>query len=120
MRSSLTSLNVNDIFQAVDAGDFALASLVASTSDDNFVVLSDGNGADVVLFSQLFAQWCAHDDAAHTRGSTVMRLSRLASRGVEAGVDLRHLGGIVELLDGGLSTVGCSQSRNRDGKFLRN
>jgi hypothetical protein len=46
-----------------------------------------------VLFSQFLAQRSAHDDSSDAGRGTEMRLSRLASGRVKAGVDLRHGGG---------------------------
>jgi len=83
---------VNDIFETVDRGDFALAALVGASNDEDFIVLSDGDGADVVFFSELLAQWCAHDCSSDTGWSIVMGFAGLSPRGVEGGVDLRHLG----------------------------
>ncbi len=40
-------LNVDDVFQAVDAGDLALAALVRAALDGDFIVLADGNRADL-------------------------------------------------------------------------
>lgn len=41
------TLDVDDVFETVDAGDLALAALVAATLDDNLVVLADGDCADL-------------------------------------------------------------------------
>lgn len=41
------ALNVDNIFETVDGGDFALATLVGATLDDDLVVLADGDGADL-------------------------------------------------------------------------
>lgn len=41
------TLDVDDIFQSVDGGDLSLTSLVGATSDDDLVVLAEGNGADL-------------------------------------------------------------------------
>lgn len=38
---------MDDVFEAVDGGDFALTALVAAACDDDFVVFSDGDGADL-------------------------------------------------------------------------
>lgn len=38
---------MDDVFEAVDGGDFALAALVAAACDNDFVVFSDGDGADL-------------------------------------------------------------------------
>lgn len=41
------SLNVDDIFETVDAKDLALAALVTSAHNDDFVVFPDGNGSNL-------------------------------------------------------------------------
>lgn len=42
------TLDVHDVLETVDAGDLALATLVAATLNDNFVVLADGDCADLI------------------------------------------------------------------------
>ena len=41
------SLNVHDVFEAVDGDDLALAALVAAALDHHFVVFADGDCADL-------------------------------------------------------------------------
>lgn len=41
------ALDVDDILEAVDGSDLALAALVGATDDGDLVVLSDGDGADL-------------------------------------------------------------------------
>ena len=41
------ALNVDDVFQAVDAGDLALAALVRAALDGDLVVFADGDRADL-------------------------------------------------------------------------
>jgi hypothetical protein len=41
------TLNVDDVFESVDRGNLALATLQRTTRDDNFIVLSDRDGADL-------------------------------------------------------------------------
>lgn len=41
------SLDVHDVFEAVDGGDFALAAFVGAALDDHFVVFTDRDGADL-------------------------------------------------------------------------
>ena len=43
------SLNVYDVFQAVDRCDLALAAFVCSAFDDYFVVFADGDGAHLLF-----------------------------------------------------------------------
>lgn len=43
------TLDVDDVFEAVDAGDLALAALVGATLDDDLVVLADWEGADLMM-----------------------------------------------------------------------
>ena len=44
------SLDVHDVFEAVDGGDFAFAAFVAAAFDDYFVVFAEGEGADLELY----------------------------------------------------------------------
>lgn len=46
MDVSLTSLDVDDIFQAVNAGDLSLTSLVAATGDQNCLLLDGARNPD--------------------------------------------------------------------------
>ena len=41
------TLDVDDVFEAVDGGDFALAAFVRAALDDYFVVFADGDCADL-------------------------------------------------------------------------
>lgn len=41
------ALDVHDVFEAVDGGDLALTALVGAAHDGDFVVLADGDGADL-------------------------------------------------------------------------
>ena len=41
------ALDVDDVLEAVDGGDLALAALVGATLDDNLVVFADGDRADL-------------------------------------------------------------------------
>lgn len=43
------ALDVDDVFQTVDGGDLALTALVGATDDGDFVVLADGDGANLGL-----------------------------------------------------------------------
>lgn len=42
------ALDVDDVLEAVDGGDLALAALVAAALDDDFVVFAEGNRADLL------------------------------------------------------------------------
>lgn len=42
---AVDALNVDDVLEAVDGGDLALAALVGATDDGNLVVLADGDAA---------------------------------------------------------------------------
>ena len=44
------TLDVNDVFEAVDGGDLALAAFVGAALDDDFVVFADGESADLNRF----------------------------------------------------------------------
>ena len=41
------ALDVDDVFETVDAGDLALAALVGASDDGDLVVFADGDGADL-------------------------------------------------------------------------
>ena len=41
------ALDVDDIFETVDGGDFALAAFVGAADDGDFVVFADGHRADL-------------------------------------------------------------------------
>ena len=41
------ALDVDDVLEAVDGGDLALAALVGTTDNGDLVVLADGDGADL-------------------------------------------------------------------------
>lgn len=41
------ALDVDDVFEAVDRGDFAFAAFVAAAFDDHFVVFAERDGADL-------------------------------------------------------------------------
>jgi len=73
------SLDVYHIFQSVDTGDLALTAFVRSSNDGDFIIFADGDGADVVLLAQLFAQRSAHDCPTLAGGSREVRLARLPS-----------------------------------------
>lgn len=87
------TLDVHDVLETVYGGDLALTALVGSANDGDFVVLSDWDGADVVLLTELLAERCAHDGASDAGWGIVMSLARLSPGGVEGGVDLGHRGG---------------------------
>lgn len=42
------ALDVDDVLEAVDGGDLALAALVGATDDGDLVVLADGDGANLL------------------------------------------------------------------------
>lgn len=43
------ALDVDDVFEAVDGGDLALAALVGAADDGDLVVLADGDRADLLM-----------------------------------------------------------------------
>ena len=38
---------MDEVFQAIDGGDFAFAAFVGASHDGDFVVFADGDGADL-------------------------------------------------------------------------
>ena len=104
------ALDVDDVLEAVDGRDLALAVLVAAADDLDLVVLADGDAADletrssagagdkkrgdpaggdgkreahIVLFPQLLAQRRAHDGATGGGAGTEVRLPGFPPRGVQ-------------------------------------
>ncbi len=97
------TLNMDDVFEAVDRGDLALLVLVEAANDLDLVVLADGDAPDlcetpsvlinshedttkgsgtyVVLLTELLAEGSAHDVAADARRRAEVGLARLAPRG---------------------------------------
>jgi hypothetical protein len=95
---------VDEVFQAVNGGDFAFAAFVGASDNGDFVVFADGDGADlkhaedlyeillpspelwrmgypyIVLFFQFFAERSAHDCSSNTGGGAEMKFARLAPR----------------------------------------
>jgi hypothetical protein len=43
------TLDVDDVFEAVDRGDLAFATLVEATNNSDLVVLSDRNGSNLKI-----------------------------------------------------------------------
>jgi hypothetical protein len=94
------TLDVDDVLETVDGGNLALTALVNSTGEDNLVILSDGEGADLggklesdsrskprhtytIFLTELLAQRRTHDGTSDARRGIVMSLARLSPRGVE-------------------------------------
>ena len=46
------TLDVDDVLETVDGGDLAFAALVGASNDEDLIVLSDGDGADLENVSQ--------------------------------------------------------------------
>lgn len=59
------SLDVDYVLETVDGSDLAFATLVGASNDENLIVLSNWDGADVVLLAELLAEGCAHDCTSH-------------------------------------------------------
>jgi len=72
------TLNVDNVLETVDGGDLAFAALVGAPNNNNFIVLSDRDGADVVLLTEFLAQRCAHDRTSDAGRSIIMGLARLS------------------------------------------
>lgn len=86
---------MDNILETVDRCDLALTPLVGATNNGNLVVLSDWDGADldlmsemlgvcavaetnVVLLAELLAKRCAHDSTSNAGWSIVMSLAGLS------------------------------------------
>jgi len=82
---------VDDVLETVDGGNLAFAALVRASDNSDFIVLSDWDGSNIVLFTELLAQWSAHDRASDAGWCIVVSLTRLSPRGVEGRIDLGHL-----------------------------
>ena len=97
---------MDDIFEAVDRGDFADAAFIAATDDRDFVIFADRNSTDlkiamlsaglyiergsiqshdayIVLVSEFFAERCAHDGSSNAGRGFEVRFARLPPRGME-------------------------------------
>ncbi|CAL3962366.1 unnamed protein product [Diplocarpon coronariae] len=82
------TLDVDDILETIDRGDLAFAALVGPSNDGDFIILSDGDRADleiayVVLLTELLAERGTHDRAPDAGRRIVMGLARLSSRRVK-------------------------------------
>ena len=60
---------MDDPFLSEYLDDFALVSLVSTSQDHNFVVLSDWKGSEAVLLSQVFWKSGWHDGVSDVRRS---------------------------------------------------
>jgi hypothetical protein len=90
------ALDVDEVLEAVDGGDFAFAALVGAADDGDFVVFADGDGSDllhfrhldglevgylyVVLFSEFFAERGGHDVASCGGLGAEVKFAGLAPR----------------------------------------
>lgn len=45
---AVDTLDMNEVFEAVDGNDFAFAAFIAAADDGDFVVFADGDGSDLV------------------------------------------------------------------------
>ena len=78
---TLNALDVHNKFASVTFEDLSgLLSLVVTSGDHDLIVLADRNAANVVFFSQLFAQRRAHDLSSDVRRGSEVTLSILSSR----------------------------------------
>jgi len=50
------TLDVDNIFETVDGDDFALTALVRTTDNGDFIILSDWDGADLLLTLELLVK----------------------------------------------------------------
>ena len=57
-------LNVNDILATVNLDDLSVFSLVSSSGDCDFIILSDGDRSNMVFLSELCGQRSTHDDSS--------------------------------------------------------
>jgi hypothetical protein len=55
------ALDVDNVFETVDGSDFALATLVGSTLNDDLVIFADRDGFDLSMKS-IGARICVHGD----------------------------------------------------------
>lgn len=76
----LQLLNLHRELQSVDSGDLALGALLGASDDGDLVLLSDRNGLDVVLLSQLLGQRSRHQHSSLGGGGAEVSLSRLRTR----------------------------------------
>lgn len=81
---ALDTLNMDDPAATVHLHNLALAALVGSPSDDNLVVLSNGERLDVVFGTKLLAERSSHHLTADVGGSREVGLAALATRRADA------------------------------------
>lgn len=72
------TLNVDDVFETVDGSDLSLGSLVGAANDLDLIVLSDWDGANVVLLTEFLAQRSAHDGTSDAGWGIEMSLAGLS------------------------------------------
>lgn len=73
-------LDTDGVLETVHLGDLTLTALVGSSGNQNLVVLSDGQGADLVLLTELLRQRGGHDGSSLGRGSGEVSLPALSAR----------------------------------------
>jgi len=84
------TLDVDNVFETVNGCDLSLTALQGAPSNDDFVVLTDGDGADPMLFAQLLRQRSRHDSSADRRRGLEVGLPRLSARGGDSVVQPCH------------------------------
>jgi len=87
------SLDMYDVFEAVDGGHFSFAAFAGASDYKHFVVFADGDGSDIVFFSEFFGERGTHDGPSDAGRCAVVCCTRLPSGRVEGAIDLRHLDG---------------------------
>lgn len=73
-------LNLDGPLESVDLDNLALATLGSATDNGNLVVLVNGEGADLVLFTELLGQRSRQNDTSHMGRSSEVGLASLAAR----------------------------------------
>lgn len=72
-------VNLNSELQSVDRGDLTFLTLLGTTDNQNFVILSDWQSLDVVLFSQLLGQRSGQEHTTFRGWGSEISLSGLSS-----------------------------------------
>lgn len=76
----LQLLDLHGELQSVDGGDLTLRTLLGASDNGDLVLLSDRNGLDVVLLSQLLRERGRHQHSSLSRRGAEVSLSRLRTR----------------------------------------
>lgn len=109
---------MDNVFEAVYAGDFAFTAFIGAAGDDHFVVFADGDGADlrgegglvvssevigerrgdmyIVFFAEFFVERRAHDHSSDAGWGIEVGFTCFPPRGVESYCGIQLATGMVD------------------------